>query len=83
MVLNRFHHHDSVIDYDADGEDETEKRDVINREPEGFHRCERADQGNWNRDEGNDRRAPGLEKNKHNQNDQRDGLKERLLNFLD
>ncbi len=34
MADDVFHHHDRVIDEDADGEDEREERDAIQREAE-------------------------------------------------
>ena len=83
VVLDGFHDHDGVIDHDADRKDDAEKRDVVDRESESRHRRESADERNRNGDERDDRRAPGLEKNKHDENDKRDGLEERLLHFVD
>ena len=83
VVLDGFHHHDGVIDHDADREHEAEERDVVDRESESRHRRESADERDRNRDERDDRRAPGLEKDEHDENDQRDGFEERLLHFVD
>ena len=82
-MFDRFHDHDRVIDHDTDGKDDTEEREVVDREAEPFHRRERADQRNWNRDERNDCRAPGLEKDQDDKDDQRDRFEERLLHFVD
>src|SRR5213080_4896638 len=82
-MLDCFDDYDGVIDYDADRKNDAEKREVIDREPEAFHRCERADQRNRNRDERNDGSAPGLEEDKHYQNDKRDRFEKRLLHFVD
>ena len=83
VMLDGFHHDDGVIDHDADRENEAEERNVVDREPESFHRCECADQRNRNRDERDDRGAPGLEKDQHDENDERDGFEECLLHFVD
>src|SRR5207249_5529085 len=82
-MLDRFYYDDGVINHDANRQDDAEKREIVDREPESFHRRERADQRNGDRNEGDDRGAPGLEKDQDNQNDQRDCLKERFLHYMD
>src|SRR6267378_6635155 len=81
-MLDSFDNYDGVIDHDTDRKDDAEEREVVDREAEGFHRCKRTDQRNWNRNERNDRGAPGLEKDQDDENDQRDCFEERLLYFM-
>src|SRR5437868_642932 len=83
MMLYGFDDYDGIIDHDADRQDDAEKREVVNRKPEAFHRGERADQRNRNSDERDDCRTPGLEKDQDDENDQRDCFEERLLYFVD
>ena len=82
-MFDCFDNHDGVIDHDADGEDDAEQREVVDREPEAFHRRERANQRNGDRDERDDCRAPGLKKDQDDENDQRDCFEERFLHFAD
>src|SRR5205809_604331 len=41
------------------------------------------EQSNGDRDQGNDRRTPGLEKNQDDENDKRDRFEQRFLHFVD
>src|SRR6266446_2268789 len=74
---------DGFDDHDADRENKAEERDVVDRESEGLHRGEGANQRNRNRDERDERRAPGLKKEKDDENNERDCFKKGLLNFMD
>ena len=82
-MFDCFDHYDCVINHDADREDDAEERDVVDRKSEALHRGESADQRNWNRDQRYDCRPPGLEKDKHYQNNKSDGFEKCLLHFVD
>jgi hypothetical protein len=77
VPLHVLHHHDGVVDDDADGEDEAEERERVEREAERQHDGERADQRHRHGDERNDRRAPRLQEHHHDDHDQQDGLEQR------
>ncbi len=57
-----FHHHDRVVDDDADREHEPEEREIIQREPKRRHDGKGADERHGNREDRNQRRPPGLQK---------------------
>ena len=44
-ALDVLHHHDGVVDHDADRQHQAEQRDVVQAEAEGGHDGERADDG--------------------------------------
>ena len=69
MAFDVLHHDDGVVDDDADGEDQAEEREAVERESEGRHNREGADQGHWNGDHRNDRRPPALQENHDHDDD--------------
>ncbi len=75
VALHVLHHHDRIVDDDADGEHQAEQRQRVQREAEREHHGERADQRHRHRDQRNDRRAPGLQEHDHDEHDQQDRLR--------
>ncbi len=70
IALDIFHHDDRVIDHDADGKDETEQRQIIERYAEHVEDGEGADQRYRNGDHRNDGGAPILQKQADHPDDQ-------------
>ncbi len=87
MTLHVLNHHDGVIHHDADGENETEQRQVVERKPERRHGGKGADEGDRHRKQRDDGSAPGLQKHNHHQHHQKDGTDQgfdnRTNGFLD
>jgi hypothetical protein len=73
---------DRVIHDDADREHQAEEREVVEREAQGDEHGEGADEGNGNRHQRDDGRAPVLEKDDHHQHHEHHGLQHRAL-YLD
>ena len=74
---------DGIVDDDADRQHQPEQRQVVEREAECRHEEERADERHRNGDERNDRRAPGLQEDDHNQDHEDDRLADRLDHGVD
>ena len=83
VALDVLDHDDRVVDHDADRQHQPEQRQVVQREAEQRHDEERADQRDRNRDQRNDRGAPGLQEQDDDQNDEQDRLEDRLLHRVD
>ena len=83
MSLDILDHHDGVVDHDADREDQTEQRQIIDRESERGHHREGADQRHRDRDDRDDRRPPPLQKHQHHDDDERHRLVDRLDQLMD
>ena len=83
MPLDVFHHHDRVVDHDADREHEPEQGQVVDRESERRHHGKGADQRYRNGDDGNDRRPPALQEHQHDDDDEQHRLVDRLDQFVD
>ena len=73
-----FHHHDRVVDDNADREHQAEEREIVEAEAQGCHECEGADDRDGHRDQGDERGSPVLQKQHHNQRDEDDRVAERL-----
>ncbi len=76
VALHVFHHHDRVIDDDADRQHHAEQRQRIDGKAEHVQRRKRADDGNRNGDQRNDRRAPRLQEQDHHQHDEQHGFEQ-------
>ena len=83
MPLDVFDHHDGVVDHDADGEHETEQRQIVDREAERRHHREGADQRHRDRDDRNDRGPPALQEHQHHDDDERHRLVDGLDQLMD
>ena len=67
VVLDRLDDHDGVIDHDADGQHQTEQRQIVQAEAHDRHDGEGADDGHRHGDQRNDRRAPVLQEDQHDE----------------
>ena len=74
-MFDGFDNNDGIIDDEADREDETKKRQRVDRKAEERKQSESADQRYRNRAQRNESRAPALQKNENNENDQRERFK--------
>ena len=83
VALHVLHHHDGVVDHDADRQHEPEQRQIVQRESEHRHQEERPDQRYRNRDQRNDGGAPSLQEQDDHQHDQQNGLADGLLHRVD
>ena len=72
-------HHDRIVDEDADGERQTEQRHRVQREAEGPHRDERRQHRDRKREARDDRGAPGVEEQEHDNDRQPRTLDEGFL----
>ncbi len=81
--MDRLHHHDGVIDDDADGQHQAEQGKVVEAETHGRHDGEGADNGHRHRNQGNDGAAPVLQEQEHDDGHQDDGVAQRLEHLVD
>ena len=70
VALDVLHHHDRVVDHDADRQHQAEQGQRVDREAEQVQRGERADDRHRHRDQRDDRGAPGLQEQDHHQHHQ-------------
>ena len=56
VAINVLHHHDGVVDHEADRDRERHQRQIVEAEIEQIHRGERAEQRQRHRDARNERR---------------------------
>ena len=83
FVFDRFHHHDGVIDHDADGQHHAEQGQGIDREAEQLVDNERGNQRDRYGQHRNQRGAPALQEQKHHHQHQDQCLDEGMHHFLD
>ena len=83
MVLDRFDHHDGVIDDEANGEHEAEERKRVDGKSEQRENGEGADERDRNGEERNERRAPSLQENEYDDDNEKQCFEEGFDNFLD
>ena len=83
VALDILHHHDGVVDDDADGEHKAEQRQIVQRNPERVEESEGADQRHRDGDDGNDRGAPALQEQEHNADHEQDRDEDRLDHLVD
>ena len=83
MTLYRFHHHDGVVHYDADGEHQSEHTGDVDREAEQREDGKRADHRDRNREQRNQRGAPVLQEDEDDENHQPDGFHQGHHHVLD
>ena len=83
LALDVLDDHDGVVDDDADGEDEAEQSQVVEREAERRHDGERADERHRDGDDRDDGRAPGLQEDDDDENHERDRLEQGHIDFVD
>src|SRR5580704_11854401 len=83
VALHVLDHHDRVVDHDADGENQAEQRQIVEREPERRHEEERADERHRYRYDRNDGGTPGLQKQDDHEHDEDDRLADGLDHGVD
>ncbi len=82
-ALDVFEHHDRVIDHDTDRQHHAEQRQCVDRVAEREQAGEGADQRHRHGDRRNQRGAPVLQEQEHDQEHQHHGLGEGLDDFAD
>ena len=82
IPLDILHHHDGVVDHDADGEHEAEEREIVEGEAQGLQEGEGADQGDRDGDNRDDRSAPGLQEQQHDDDHKARRLVDRLEHLI-
>src|SRR6516225_7665711 len=83
IALDVFDDNDCVVDDNTDRQHEAEQGQVVERYPKYSEDRRGADQRNRNCDDGNDRRAPVLQKQEYHPDDEEDCDKNRDDNLLD
>src|SRR6516164_1343176 len=83
VALDVFDDDDRVVDDNTDRKDKAEQGQVVQRYPKYSEDRRGADQRNRNGDDGNDRRAPALQKQEYHPDDEEDRDKNRDDNLLD
>ena len=82
-TLHIFHHHNRIIHHNTDGENQTEQRQHVQREPEDQHESECPNQRNRYRYRRYQRCAPILQGEEHHQDDKEQRLEQGLIDFVD
>ena len=83
IALDVFDDDDGVINHDANRQHQSEQRKGIDTEAQRQHHSESADQRNRDSSQRNDRGAPGLEKEDHDEHNQGERLQECVHDCLD
>src|SRR6201998_2123513 len=78
MVLNGFDDDDGVVNHESNGEHKAEERKGVNRKTKRGKDDERADEGDWNRQQRDQCGAPALEKDEDNDHDKPERFKKRV-----
>ena len=60
--MNVLKHHDRIVDHDADGEDQSQHREIVQREIHHTQQRKRRDNRSRNGDGGDERTAPVVQK---------------------
>src|ERR1017187_1532346 len=82
MPLDGFHHYDGVIHHQSDGQDQAEEGQGIDGKAKQRKEHESADERDRHRQQRNERRAPALKKDIHNNSDQQQRLPQGRQRFL-
>ncbi len=80
MVLNRFNDDDGVIDYQADGEHKTKKRNVLMEKPSAGKMMKVPMRETWHGEQRDESGAPSLEKDEDDDHDEHQRFKKRKNN---
>ena len=73
---------DRIVDHDADGEHEAEEGEVVQREAEGAHHGEGADERDRDRHDRDDRGPPSLQEEDDDDDHEQDRLVDRLVHLV-
>ena len=76
-------HDDRVVDQEADAQRQRHQRQEVEREAERVERDERRDHRDRQREPGDDRAAPAVQEQEHDQHRQERALDDRLLHAVD
>ena len=77
-ALDILHHHDGVVDHDANGQHQAEQRQVVQAEAHGGHGGEGAHNSHRHGNERDDGGAPVLQEDEHHNRHQSDGVAQGL-----
>ena len=80
--LDVLHHHNRVVDDDADRQHEAKQREVVEGEAEAGHHRERADERNRHSEHWDQRGPPVLQEDQHHEKHEHDRFEERLDHLL-
>ena len=83
VVLHRLDDDDRIVDDEADGEDEAEERQRVDREAEQRKHRERADERHRHRDHRDERGAPVLQEQVDDEDHEHDRIAERDQDLAD
>ena len=83
MPLDVLDHDDGVVDDDTDRQHQSEQRQRVDREPRREHHREGADDGDWYRDERDDRGPPRLQKENDHDDDHQRSEEQRVDHLAD
>ena len=83
VALDILDHDDRVVDDDADGEHQTEQRQVVERIAQRQQHRHGADQRDGDRHHRDDRRPPLLEEHDHDEDDEHHRFAERMVHRVD
>ena len=81
MLFHRLDHHDRIVDHQADGEDEAEEGERVDREAEGGKEDEGADQRDRDRRHRDERGAPVLQEQVDDEDHEEQRFAERDQDF--
>ncbi len=82
-ALDVLHHHDGIVDQDADGQHHAEQRQHVDREPQRQHQGEGTSQGHGYDQGGDERVAQVLQEQVHHREHQHHGLEQGHDHLLD
>ena len=82
-AVDILHDDDGVVDHDADGEDEPQQRQHVERKPENEHHAEGTDQRDGHGDDRDDRGAPALQREEDHEDHQQQRFEQRLVDMMD
>ena len=79
FLLHRLHHDDGIIDHSTDDQHQCEESDEVEREANHIHEGKGAHERDNNAHRRNDGGTPVLQEQQHHENDEQQGLKQRLI----
>ncbi|KAG1400979.1 hypothetical protein G6F59_013106 [Rhizopus arrhizus] len=83
VALDVLHHHDRIVDHDADRQHQAEQAQRVDREAQQVQRSEGTDHRHRHRDQREERGTPGLQEQDHHQHHQRNGFQQRVHHGFD
>ena len=83
IAFNVFHHDDGIVHHDTDGQDQAEQGQGVDRVPQQIQKGEGPDDGHRDGNQRNDRGAPGLQEQHHDQDDEHHRFEQGVLHGVD